>query len=182
MHRGVYATFSGEPGRLAVLWSAVLSAGAGALLSHQTAAELAGLTGIKLLSSCMSRFRASGVCREDARPRDPLLQRVCAKQRHPARLPPQTRIEETVLDLADAERTIDDACAWIFPGAAATADDSRTGVARALTKRAKIRWRSQLTELLTLDADGLHSLLELRYHRRVERQARAATRHAPVRL
>ncbi len=41
IHRGVYATFSGEPTRLAQLWAAVLCAGPGATLSYQTAAELA---------------------------------------------------------------------------------------------------------------------------------------------
>src|SRR5882762_4715795 len=44
MHRGVYATFTGAPGRGACLWAAVLSAGPGAVLSYQTAAELQGLT------------------------------------------------------------------------------------------------------------------------------------------
>jgi hypothetical protein len=44
VHRGVYATFTGDPGREALLWAAVLRAGAGAALSHQTAAELIGLT------------------------------------------------------------------------------------------------------------------------------------------
>ena len=43
MHRGVYATFTGIPGRGARLWAAVLSAGPGAMLSYQTAAELHGL-------------------------------------------------------------------------------------------------------------------------------------------
>ena len=40
---GVYATFTGIPGRGARLWAAVLSAGPGAVLSYQTAAELHGL-------------------------------------------------------------------------------------------------------------------------------------------
>src|SRR5712671_4257557 len=43
MHRGVYATFTGVPGRGARLWAAVLAAGPGAMLSYQTAAELHGL-------------------------------------------------------------------------------------------------------------------------------------------
>ncbi|HEX5293224.1 MAG TPA: hypothetical protein VFX25_30495 [Streptosporangiaceae bacterium] len=45
VHWGVYATFSGRLSREAVLWAAVLRAGPGAALSHQTAAELLGLTG-----------------------------------------------------------------------------------------------------------------------------------------
>jgi hypothetical protein len=40
----VYALFSGEPGREALLWAAVLRAGPDAMLSHHTAAELYRLT------------------------------------------------------------------------------------------------------------------------------------------
>src|SRR5579864_5766236 len=43
LQRGVYATFSGEPTRETVLWAALLRAGPGAVLSHQTAAERHGL-------------------------------------------------------------------------------------------------------------------------------------------
>src|SRR6185437_15319562 len=43
IHTGCYATFSGEPGRPALLWAAVLRGGSGAALSYQTAAELHGL-------------------------------------------------------------------------------------------------------------------------------------------
>ena len=38
LQRGVYATFSGEPTRQTALWAALLRAGPGAVLSHQTAA------------------------------------------------------------------------------------------------------------------------------------------------
>ena len=44
LQRGVYATFSGKPSRDAELWAAVLRVGPQAILSHQTAAELDGLT------------------------------------------------------------------------------------------------------------------------------------------
>ncbi len=40
IHPGVYATFSGSLTRRTRLWAAVLSAGPGAALSHETAAEL----------------------------------------------------------------------------------------------------------------------------------------------
>ncbi len=40
IYPGVYATFTGAPGRGAQLWAAVLWAGPGAMLSHETAAEL----------------------------------------------------------------------------------------------------------------------------------------------
>src|SRR5689334_24833813 len=45
MHRGVYVTFTGTPGRGARLWAAVLSAGPGAMPSHPRGAELQGLVG-----------------------------------------------------------------------------------------------------------------------------------------
>ena len=40
IHPGVYTTFTGVLGRGPRLWAAVLSAGPGAMLSHETAAEL----------------------------------------------------------------------------------------------------------------------------------------------
>ena len=43
LHTGVYAAFSGEPGRAAMLWAAVLRTGPVAVLSHDSAAELYGL-------------------------------------------------------------------------------------------------------------------------------------------
>jgi hypothetical protein len=42
-YRGVYATFTGKPTRISVLWAAVLRGGPGAILSHYSAAELDGL-------------------------------------------------------------------------------------------------------------------------------------------
>jgi predicted transcriptional regulator of viral defense system len=107
MQRGVYATFSGEPSRIAVLWAAVLYAGTGAMLSHQTAAELANLTETR------SEFVHVTVPAERRVSRAPgivihLSGRASATL-HPARLPPQTRIEETVLDLVDRAGSLDDA-------------------------------------------------------------------------
>ena len=40
VYRGVYATFTGPLSRSAQLWAAVLYAGAGAVLSHESAGEL----------------------------------------------------------------------------------------------------------------------------------------------
>src|ERR1700683_4841697 len=43
VHEGVYATFSGTLPREARLWAALRRAGEGAILSHETAAEVHGL-------------------------------------------------------------------------------------------------------------------------------------------
>jgi hypothetical protein len=87
---------------------------------------------------------------------------------HPVKLPPQTRIEETILDLACAATSLDEACGWVT-----------AGIGRRLTKpiklrtamelRGKMRWRAELMELLSPETDGVHSPLEWRYLRDVER-------------
>jgi hypothetical protein len=87
---------------------------------------------------------------------------------HPAKLPPQTRIEETVLDLAGAAKTFDEACAWVTRSLQRGLT-TQAGLAHYFELRPRIRWRDELAELLTLHAAGLHSVLELRYRRDVER-------------
>jgi hypothetical protein len=166
LHPGVYATFTGRPDRLAVLWAAVLSAGSGAMLSYQTAAEVAGIVA---RPASVVHITIPGNRRVARTPGIVIHTSARAQAaRHPARPPPQTRVEETLLDLAAAARTIDDACGWITRGLGSrltTQDKLR----RAFEQRAKIRWRAELTELLMPDAAGLHSLLERRYQRDVER-------------
>src|SRR5215475_1434488 len=86
---------------------------------------------------------------------------------HPAKLPPRTSIEETVLDLAAAAGRLDDAHGWVT----AALNRRLTTLAElraAMRHRGRLRWRTELTELLQPDAAGLHSVLEVRYHRDVE--------------
>jgi hypothetical protein len=166
LYRGVYATFSGEPSRGAQLWAAVCACGPGAMLSHWAAAELARLSdsGGRLIDITIPSTRriarhAGIVLHYSARASEAV---------HPTRLPPQTRVEETVLDLADAATTLDDAVAWVTRGLGrrlTTAEKLRA----ATELRAKMRWRPELAELLSPDAAGVHSPLEWRYHRDVER-------------
>ena len=166
MYRGVYATFSGEPTRLAQLWAAVLSAGPGAMLSHQTAAELVRLTD---RPSELVHVTVPGTRRVAKTPGIVVHYSTRAREAlHPARLPPQTRIEETVLDLASAAKTFDDACGWVTRSLQRGLT-TQASLAHYFELRPKIRWRAELAELLTLDAAGLHSVLELRYRRDVER-------------
>jgi predicted transcriptional regulator of viral defense system len=113
LQRGVYATFSGEPTREAVLWAALLRVGPDATLSHQTAAERHGLidgpSSVITITVPASRHPAQvkipGIVihRSDA----------ILRTRHPALLPPCTRVEDTVLDLIEGTSTFDDAYAWI---------------------------------------------------------------------
>lgn len=180
MYRGVYATFSGEPNRSAVLWAAVLAAGSGAMLSHQTAAELAGLT-----DTCSELVHVTiPVDRRVSRAAGTVIHRSAraAAALHPVRLPPQTRVEETVLDLVDRAGTVDDAVGWITRSLGRRLT-TQARLRDALAQRPRIRWRRELTELLSPDLVGLASVLEQRYHRGVERPhgLPSATRQARVR-
>jgi hypothetical protein len=102
----VYATFSGPVPRQALLWAAVLRAGPGAALSHHTAAELAGLTDarsdpIDVTIPVTRRVRPIPGVRIH-------LAGQLGDRVHPSRQPPQTRIEDTVLDLSQfAGRAVD---------------------------------------------------------------------------
>jgi hypothetical protein len=166
LYCGVYATFSGEPSREAALWAAVLVAGPGALLSYQTAAEVAGLSDKR---SSLIHVTVPAERRIVRVPGVAVHYSARAWQAvHPARLPPQTRIEETVLDLASAAGSLDDAVAWVTR-ALGRRQTTQARLLEAVQERAKVRWRPQLTELLSPDSAGIHSLLEYRYHHDVER-------------
>jgi len=168
LQRGVYATFSGDPARETILWAALLRAGPGAVLSHQTAAERHGLidepspviiiTVPKSRSPARTPIPGVVIHRSDA----------ILRTRHPAMLPPCTRVEDTVLDLIQAAANFDDAYAWICRAIGrrrTTADRIRL----AMDARKKMRWRRELTMALG-DADaGVLSVLEYRYVHRVER-------------
>lgn len=165
LFRGVYAVFSGPAPRETWLWAAVLRAGDGAVLSHQTAAELHRLMdtpaeAIYVTIPPSRRVATRGiVVRTSGR---------IGQAMQPNRVPPRTSVEETVLDLAQLSRTFDDACGWITKACGrrlTTEEKLRT----ALAQRKKMRWRTELDEILAAAGDGIHSVLEYRYLRDVER-------------
>lgn len=169
LHRGVYATFTGSPPRQAELWAAILRAGPGATLSHQTAAELHGLTDkpseqihvtVPATRNPARYRKVSGVIIHRS-------SRIDAA-RHPALSPPRTRVEDTVLDLVETARHFDEAFSWLCRAVGRR----RTTVpllAAAVAARRRIRWRGELVAALTDVAGGVHSLLERRYVVGVER-------------
>ena len=166
LRRGIYSTVTGELSREATLWAAVLSAGSQAVLSHQTAAELFKITDRQ--SSLIHVTIPAG--RHIAALEDVVVHRSTrlAEARHPSLLPPRTRIEETVLDLVTQAATFDAAfavaCAacqrrWTTPGL----------LTEAMTRRKKMRWRAELRVALAEIGSGVHSILEYKYVRDVER-------------
>lgn len=169
LYRGVYVTFTGEPGREAVLWAALRRAGPAAVLSHYTAAELSQLAARPSPLVHVTVPRQQHV-REIPGVVIHRSSRIEAA-RHPTLMPPRTRIEETTLDLAGTAAGLDDAFGWLARacgGRQTTPDLLRA----ALGQRARMRWRAELTAALTDIGDGAHSVLELRYVRRVERAHR----------
>jgi predicted transcriptional regulator of viral defense system len=165
LYRGVYAAFTGPPSRQAWLWAAVLRAGPGAVLSHLTAAELHGLLDtpaelIFVTVPATRRISAPGlVIRTSER---------TAEATQPGRQPPRTSVEETVLDLAQLAWTFDDACGWLTQ-ACGRRLTTAAKLEQAQQLRKKIRWRHELEDVLEAAADGIHSTLEYRYLRDVER-------------
>ena len=172
LYRGVYAAFTGPPSRAAVLWAAVLRAGPGAILSHESAAELDKLTDepshtvhVMISSTRRVNVPADGTGRM---PRIVIHHSArIDRARHPARTPPRTRIEETAIDLTQATLRLDEATAWVTRACARRLTTAEL-LAAAMAARPQLRWRTELTAALDEAATGLHSKLETRYVRQVE--------------
>jgi hypothetical protein len=166
LHYGVYASFTGEPPRSAVLWAAVLRAGPQAILSHETAAELDGLLDkpSKLLHVTIPESQRIRPIAGFALHRSSRI----LEARDPCRLPPRTIIEETVLDLAQEATSFDDVISLL-----ARACQRRLTfpvlLRRGVEMRVRMRWRADILQALEDVADGVESPLEYRYLRDVER-------------
>ncbi len=179
LQRGVYAVFTGEPCREAMLWAAVLRVGRGAMLSHHTAAELARLTDrqAELLHVTVPADR-----RIETIPGLVIhTSEHTSRTRHPSQLPPRTRVEETVLDLAGLASTFDDACGWVTR-ACGRRLTTQERLREAMAARSRMRWRGPLAEVLGDPASGAHSVLEYRYFRDVERAHRLPRSARQVRV
>jgi hypothetical protein len=166
IQRGVYATFTGECSREAMMWAAVLRAGPGASLSHHSAAELD-----RLVREPVPLIHVTVPASRRVAPAPGLiihLSERAVQARHPSRLPPRTRIEETVLDLAENARAPEDAFDWVSRACGGRYTTPER-IWAAMQDRKKLRWRPELAEALGEVAGGVHSVLERRYLRGVER-------------
>lgn len=173
LYRGVYAAFTGEPPRKCLLWAAVLRAGPEAVLSHQAAAELDGLTDrpSKLVHVTIAHNRRVKISADEPfRQISPIVihrSEWLAVIRHPARTPPRTRTEHTILDLTQLSASFDDAFSWLCKGCGRRLVTPQQLHAATRT-RGKLRWRNEILEALPLVASGVHSNLEHYYVRDVE--------------
>ena len=170
VYPGVYATFSGPVPREARLWAAVRQAGAGAIVSHETAAEVHGIVDQPLRGSIhitVPRNRRPASTRPV---RGIIIHRSDQSQAEfvgPFKLP-RTRIEDTIVDLATAAPTFDGAYAWIVRATSRQLVTTRQ-LRAALAARSRVRWRSWLDDALEDAGDGIYSSLERRYAENVER-------------
>jgi Transcriptional regulator, AbiEi antitoxin len=167
IHAGVYATFTGLISRNAHMWAAVLSAGPGAQLSHETAAELLRLSDRQSLLIHLKVPTTRHI-----RPlRGVVIHRSAYIEqgwRFARGVPPHTFAEQTIVDLLDAAVNFDDAVGWVTRAFQRNLT-SEGKLGRALAARKKLRWRDRLKEAIPMAATGTHSTLEYRYDCDVER-------------
>jgi hypothetical protein len=166
VHAGVYATFTGPMTRDAQLWAAVLAAGPGAQLSHQTAAEINHLTDrpspfIHVTIPASRRITPpEGVIIH-------LSSILTFGWRFARGVPPYTFAEETVIDLVHAATDLNDVIACVT-GGFAKKRVSEGRLREIATARKRLRWRGDLDEIIRAGAGGAHSVIEYRYDRDVE--------------
>jgi hypothetical protein len=168
VHRGAYATFTGDPSREGKLWAAVLCAGPGAVLSHETAAEIHGLTdrpSTRIHISVPAKRRPG----QHRKVRGVVIHRsrCLAPEWQPPWQLPRTTVEDTILDLIAAARSFDDAYGWISVAVGRRLTTPEL-LGKALAGRSRMRWRAWVTEAVQDAADGVHSPLERHYVRGVE--------------
>ena len=164
VHRGVLATFTGPLDERARLWGALLVGGAGAALSHDSAAHLHGL--------CDEPDSVHVVVTVNGRrvaPPGVVLHRSRAERSVSGR-PPRTDVTDTLVDLASAGLT-GDRLAAVVARAVQRRLVRPEQVLDVLDRRGRrgLRGAGELAGLVTDAGEGAHSALELRFLRDVER-------------
>jgi Transcriptional regulator, AbiEi antitoxin len=168
-HPGVYLTHTGPASFDSRVWAAVLHAGPGSMGSHRTAARLQGL-----LDDDPATVDVTVPVGRRPPPRSDLRvhrRRECPALLHPGRALPQTRVEETVLDLAVATIKSDDVVGWLTR-ACQRRLTTPGRLLRCLERRQRTPHRSLIREILADVDEGAASPLERRYARDVERAHR----------
>lgn len=167
---GTYVVFTGPLPPMTRVWSALLYAGRDAVASHETAAWLDGLqadlpTRVDVCVPHGRRYRGS---RPGVRVRQ---SRHLEDRRHAARVPPRTRVEDTVLDLCDDTRSANAVIDVVLRACQRRLTTASRLALRARGRR-RLRWRRLVADLLAEVREGVLSALERRYFRDVERAHR----------
>jgi hypothetical protein len=166
VHPGVYATHTGPLSFTSRVWAALLHAGPPAMASHRTAAWLQGLLDEVPATVQISVPNGHRVTRQTGlRVHHP---RAWSDRRAPAATLPQTRIEDTVLDLIGATRSADEVVQLVLRACQRRLTTPRR-LSAAAARRRRLRHRNLVRELLAEATGGVASSLERRYRRGVER-------------
>jgi hypothetical protein len=165
---GVYATFTGPVSPLALLWAAVLRAGAGAVAGPRSSLWLIGV--LDEPPSPMDVYVPAGRHIQVAGPTHGSIRRCrdLERLRHPVASPPRLRVEPAVLEAADQlsreEQVVD-----VVLRAVQRRLTTPARLADSLADRRTHRWRALLIDLLSDAETGVASALERRWLRDVER-------------
>jgi hypothetical protein len=163
LHRGVLVTYSGPMSWRSHAWAALLYAGAGAALSHDSAAAWHEFRPprrgpVHVTVPAERRVRpTAGVVLHRARTMPPASGR-----------PRRVWRGDTTLDLVAAAASVDDAVGWMCD--AVRAGTAPLEIVHALDRRPNVRRAALARELLVDVGAGVESPLERRYHRDVERR------------
>lgn len=144
-------------------WAALLYAGPGAVLSHESAAHLHGFRPVP-------PPWVDASIPEGRRIRPSLSIVVHRRTNMPpaAGQPQRTWRGDTVVDLVAAAQNDDDAVGWVCD--AVRAGTRLHEIEAALARRTRVRNGALLRDLVNEVAEGVESPLERRYHRDVERR------------
>lgn len=165
VHHGVLITHTGPVPWRADVWAGLLHAGPCAVASHRTAARLQGLvdedpSDVELLVPWGHGVRQRpGIVVRSTKALD--------QRRHPSRSIPQTRIEHTVLDLAELAPRPDEVVSWVLTACQRRATTPER-LAAALATRPRHRHRRLILNVLAEAKHGIASTLERHYRRDVE--------------
>jgi hypothetical protein len=173
LHRGVYYAGAGEVPRDAQLWGVLLRVGHGAVLSHETAAEVWQISDTQspVIHASVPR-KAGPVARPDGvqvhySVRMPISE---FKGAPGLKMPPVIWGEEAVLDLVNSSPTAEDAVNWVIRACQrkkATPDTIGFFMMKPWWRG--LHWQGDLREALTEIREGVQSPLERRYLHDVER-------------
>jgi hypothetical protein len=163
---GVYYALPGPVPRAAHLWGVVLGIGRGAVLSHETAAEV-----WRIADEPSDLIHVSVPRRAGTFPVPPgvavhysaRLPRAEFPIASAEGMPPVTWGDETVFDLVNTAATAEDAVSWAIK--ACQRGGTNPGVIEMCLARPghrQLRWRGDLRDALTEIASGVQSPLERR--------------------
>jgi hypothetical protein len=173
LHRGVYYALPGPVPRKALLWGALCRVGHGAVLSHETAAEVWKITDRRSEVIHVSIPRLAGSPPPAAGVRvhhSARLPRAEFRAAIPEGMPPVTWAAEAVLDLAASSAAAEEAVAWAIKACQRkTTTPEQIAMFMSEPGHRRLRWQDDLRSALAEIRAGVESPLERRYLRDVER-------------